>query len=91
MLHGKVNGTEDPSEARKRQLAKDRIAFRPPPISLVETCTDVLVDDEENGNKGMKGGAVRCYMVHIVGTCEEFGAVSKAVMTVVTLCDGTVT
>ena len=76
MLHGKVNGTEDPSEARKAELAKDRIAFRPPPISLVETYADVLVDDEENGNKTMKGGAVRCYMVHIAGTCEEFGAVS---------------
>ena len=36
----------------------------------------MLVDDEENGNKVMKGCAVRCYMVHIAGTCEEFGAVS---------------
>ena len=35
MLHGKVNGTEDPSEARKVELAKDRIAFRPPPISFM--------------------------------------------------------
>ena len=76
MLHGKVNGTEDPSEARKVELAKDRIAFRPPPISLVETYADVLVDDEENGHKTMKGGAVRCYMVHIAGTCAEFCAVS---------------
>ena len=75
MLHGKVNGTEDPSEARKVELAKDRIAFRPPPISLVETYYDVLVDDDENGNKTMKGGAVRCCMVHIAGTCDDFGAV----------------
>ena len=69
VLHGKVNGTEDPSEARKVELAKDRIDFRPPSISLVEKYADVLVDDEENGNKTMKRvlfGATWCILQELV-------------------------
>ena len=78
MLHDKIGGTEDPFEARKIELVLglDKICFRAPPISLVETYADVLCEDEENENKQMKGGAVRVHMVHIAGTCEEFGAVS---------------
>lgn len=76
VLHGKINGVDELSEQRKTELAQDSICFRAPPISLVETYADVLIEDEENDNKAMKGGAVRCHMVHIAGTCEEFGAVS---------------